>query len=124
MFNRVRRTVNILLALLLLFLFIAPAAYLKSSSLRMEAQLSDARVALADGAPLEPPLTALYGECSRAAAVYRLFLPHDAVDALLAAAAALVPMRDEEALLSAFAAFSATLGRLCATEYFSLPSLF
>lgn len=124
MFNRVRRIANVLLALLLLFLFIVPGLYLKKSASLMAEHAEDARSATLAGEPPDTALRELYGVCKARAPVLRLFLPHAHVDALECAAAALLPLRDAETLLSALSAFAAALSQLTAIETVCFSALF
>lgn len=120
MFNKVRRVMNAIFILLLLFLLTLPRVYLSDFCDGMLEKCLAAERA-------EDPGEALFGMrllYEKNSPVLRLFLDHTAVDAVGAGVAAAVPLRDREALYSALSAIRSALDSLRRVESGGVAGLF
>ena len=124
-FNRIRRTVNLIVAALLLFLFIVPGLYLSRTTDAMLRFVNAAeQAALSGDLPLaQRELSALSETTREKLPVCKLLLDHGAVDALLTAVEAAAPLSEREDLLVAAAGLRCGVEQLREIELFSLKTL-
>ena len=118
MYNTIKRVITVLFIVFLLFVFIVPHHYLNKSC--------DAFLTLIDEAEADDPgealeeLDKLYRERSKALLG---FLTHEEVDALGAAIATAVPVREKEALSSTLAGLRESVEALRHVENLSWEAI-
>ena len=120
MFNKVKRVMTVLFILLLGFLFTVPRLYLNACCDELEGYARQAMQAEYPGEALH----ALEAAYERQSGMLRLFLNHAAVDAIGAAVAAAVPLRETEAKESALSALLSAICALRRVEGISVGGLF
>lgn len=109
---------------LLLFLFTAPALYLHRVCDEWSALTLTAAAAAREGDSAAEWLQALERSYEKNSPVLKLFLDHEAVDAVGQSIGVSAPLTEQAALLSALNAVTAATEHLRALESFRLTDLF
>lgn len=124
MYKRIRRIVTYGIIVMLIALFAVSGGYLNRICKELLASSAGAAQAvMLDGDPA-PHLARIKQIYEKSAPKLRLFLDHGAVDAVGAAVATCVPLREPDALLSALSVLDAAVKHAKNIEALSADSLF
>ncbi len=124
MHNCIKRVFLAFFVLLLLFLFIVPGAYLGRVCDEWDGLVLSASAAVRAGGDPTPFLRDLARGYEKNSLKLKLFLDHDAVDAVGECIGICAPLTEQAALLSALNAVSVTAEHLRGLESFRLTDIF
>lgn len=124
MFSLVKRSVSLVLAALLIFLFTVPAGYLNQLVGALDADCRNALLSIEVGDDPKPYLIAVRDRFDKSANKLRLFLDHTVVDTVAASIHAIVPLEDGADQKSAIEALRTELIQMADIERLDLYTLF